>query len=438
MTQAVPIQTLTADIAIIGGGMVGLTLALILAKQLPSRHICLIEAHSLPLAADAQLHQPSFDARSTAISAGSVDIFKHLGIWASLTRHITEITEVHVSDKGHFGRTSYSKSSGRHGVNSQADLGYVIENAWLGKQLLHAARNRANIEIIDDTQVTSVSFEKNCANIHLRLNDKAKGSRVVLGSRVENDAALLLSVELAILADGANSQLATALGIDTSTLPYQQHAIIANVQYDKNHHGRAFERFTAEGPMALLPLGESANAKTSALVWTQPSDAVAHALALSDADFLARIQQAFGFRLGFFTAVSQRHSYELSLKQASEQVRSSLVLMGNAAHFLHPVAGQGFNLALRDCAALAHQLQVAQAQQKSMGDLTTLLAYQTMQAHDQHLTTQISHQFNRIFSHQHKVAQAGRNVGLLTLDMARPAKHHFFQQMMGLGGRRYL
>lgn len=432
MTQAVSIQTLTADIAIIGGGMVGLTLALILAKQLPSSHIYLIEAHSLPFVVDAQLHQPSFDARSTAISAGSVDIFKHLGIWESLTRHITEITEVHVSDKGHLGRTSYSKGSGRNDVNAQADLGYVIENAWLGKQLLHTARSSANIEIIDDTQVTSLNFENNRANIHLRPNDK------VAGRSIENTTAMLLSVELAILADGANSQLATALGINTSTLSYQQHAIIANVQYDKNHHGRAFERFTAEGPMALLPLGESANAKTSALVWTQPSDAVSQAMALSDADFLARIQQAFGFRLGFFTAVSQRHSYELSLKQASEQVRSSLVLMGNAAHFLHPVAGQGFNLALRDCAALAHQLQVAQAQQKSMGDLTTLLAYQAIQAHDQHLTTQISHQFNRIFSHQHKVAQAGRNLGLLTLDMTAPAKHHFFQQMMGLGGRRYL
>lgn len=434
MTQAVPIQALTTDIAIIGGGMVGLTLALVLAKQLPLRHIYLIEAHSLPLAAGVQLHQPSFDARSTAISAGSVDIFKYLGIWASLARHVTEITEVHVSDKGHLGRTSYSKGSARNGGNSPADLGYVIENAWLGKQLLHAVRNSANIEVIDDTQVTSLNFANNRANMHLLRNSTAAGGSTVIG----NSAAMLLSVELAILADGANSQLATGLGIDTYTLPYQQHAIIANVQHDKNHLGRAFERFTAEGPMALLPLGESASAKISALVWTQPSDAVSQAMALSDADFLARIQQAFGFRLGFFTAVSQRHSYELSLKQASEQVRSSLVLMGNAAHFLHPVAGQGFNLALRDCAALAHQLQVAQVQQKSMGDVTMLLAYQSMQAHDQHLTTQISHQFNRIFSHQHKAAQIGRNLGLLTLEMAQPAKHHFFQQMMGLGGKRYL
>lgn len=419
MTQAVSIHTLTTDIAIIGGGMVGLTLALILAKQLPSRRISLIEAHPLPLAADVQLHQPSFDARSTAISAGSIDIFKHLGIWAPLSRHVTEITEVHVSDKGHLGRTSYRKDTN---LNSQTDLGYVIENAWLGKQLLHAARNSANIEIVDDAQVTSLNFANNRADIHL----------------LKNSTAMLLTSELAILADGANSQLATRLGIDTHTQPYQQHAIIANVQYEKSHLGRAFERFTAEGPMALLPLGESSNAKTSALVWTQPSDSVSQVMSLSDADFLARIQQVFGFRLGFFTAVSMRHSYELSLKQASEQVRSSLVLMGNAAHFLHPVAGQGFNLALRDCAALAHQLQLAQAQHKRMGDLTILLAYQAMQADDQHLTTQISHQFNRVFSHQHKAAQAGRNLGLLTLDMIQPVKHRFFQQMMGLGGKRYL
>ena len=428
MTQTISTHTLTTDIAIIGGGMVGLTLALILAKQLPSRCIYLIEAHRLPLAADAQLHQPSFDARSTAVSAGSVEIFKHLGIWASLARHVTEITEVHVSDKGHFGRTNYHKDSSHTNSNPQADLGYVIENAWLGKQLLHAVRNSKNIEIIDDTHVSSLSFTKNRADIHLLRNSSA----------AENSSAILLSAELAILADGANSQLATRLGIDTHTFPYQQHAIIANVQYDKSHLGRAFERFTEEGPMALLPLGESANAKTSALVWTQPAEKVSQAMALSDADFLVRIQQAFGFRLGFFTAVSQRHNYELSLKQASEQVRSSLVLMGNAAHFLHPVAGQGFNLALRDCAALAHQLQLAHAQQKTMGDLTVLLAYQTMQTSDQHLTTQISHQFNRVFSHQHKVAQAGRNLGLLTLEMTQPAKHHFFQQMMGLGGKRYL
>lgn len=438
MTQAVSIQTLTTDIAIIGGGMVGLTLALILAKQLPSRRIYLIEAHQLPLAANVQLHQPSFDARSTAISAGSVDIFKYLGVWASLASHVTEITEVHVSDKGHLGRTSYRKDTNHVNVNSQSDLGYVIENAWLGKQLLHTARNITNIEIIDDTQVTSLSFANKCANIRLLRNGTATESSTSSHTAKEDSSAILLSAELAILADGANSQLATRLGIDTHTLPYQQHAIIANVQYEKSHLGRAFERFTAEGPMALLPLGESPSAKTSALVWTQPSDAVSQAMSLNDDQFLARIQQVFGFRLGFFTAVSMRHSYELSLKQASEQVRSSLVLMGNAAHFLHPVAGQGFNLALRDCAALAYQLQLAQTQQKTMGDLTVLLAYQAAQTNDQHLTTQISHQFNRVFSHQHKATQAGRNLGLLTLEMIQPAKHRFFQQMMGLGGKRYL
>ena len=406
------------DITIIGGGMVGLTLALMLAQELPTRQIVLIEKnHSLPLVNASQRYQPSFDARSTAISAGSVDVFKHLGIWTHLAQHATEITEVHVSDKGHLGRTRYQKKSSRH-----TGLGYVLENAWLGRQLLNAVCNCNNIQIIDEATVKTLNFGVNCAEIQIKQNQNLR----------------YLQSQLAILADGANSPLANNLGIQTTNHNYQQYAIIANVQFEKSHDGRAFERFTKEGPMALLPLGESANAKTSALVWTQPSDKVSAAMALSDVDFLSQIQNAFGFKLGYFTAVSPRHNYQLALQQATEQVRNSLVLMGNAAHFLHPVAGQGFNLALRDCAALSGELKQAESTGSAIGSLTTLLKYQAAQAKDQLLTTQISHQFNRIFSNQNLAVQAGRNLGLLTLDLIKPAKHQFFQQMMGLGGKRYL
>jgi 2-octaprenyl-6-methoxyphenol hydroxylase/2-octaprenylphenol hydroxylase len=231
--------------------------------------------------------------------------------------------------------------------------------------------------------------------------------------------------------------LRTQLGIDVEVKHYAQHAVIANVETSEAHNGRAFERFTSEGPVALLPLGGDSNSKKSALVFTRPQNNVEETLTCDDEEFLALLQSTFGYRLGKFTRVGKRFSYPLSLSVAREQIRSSVVLMGNAAHFLHPVAGQGFNLALRDVAQLVAALSPVYLQRKQgntavrYGDLHTLLAYYDAQKKDQGLTGLISDTFNYLFSNEHFLKQAGRNVGLLALELNDGLKREVFHRMMG-------
>lgn len=404
------------DIAIIGGGMVGASLALLLARQNPNWQIALLEAQ--PFASGSEAHyQPSFDARSTAIAWGSVDILRALGVWDALAEHATAITQVHVSDAGHF-------MGGLIDADSyQMDaVGYVIPNAWIGRVLLAQLQTQANIHCLAPVRVT-------------RLIPQQAGTRLVV-SRAEGECEL--RAQLAVVADGGDSPLRTSLGIDSSVKDYGQTAIIANVAYSEPHNGVAYERFTPQGPLALLPLGEAANACESALVLTLPSHTAAEIAALNDADFLAHLQARFGYRLGKFLRVGQRHSYPLQLVTAKEQIRSHLALVGNAAHFLHPVAGQGFNLSLRDCLCLAAALAEGEASGQRLGELSALQDYVQRQALDQQLTIEFSDKLVRLFSSSALPLIALRHLGFIGLDAMPALKTQFAAQTMGTAGAQWL
>jgi 2-octaprenyl-6-methoxyphenol hydroxylase len=237
-----------------------------------------------------------------------------------------------------------------------------------------------------------------------------------------------------VIADGAYSPLAGSLGIAYRQNDYRHHAIIANVNSAKPHNGRAFERFTDQGPMALLPLKASGGQSRSALVWTMPDALAANISGLDDEAFLEQLQQRFGYRLGAFTRLGERHSYPLQLVEALEQVRTGVVVMGNAAHFLHPVAGQGFNLALRDVAHLVDVLQRARAAGCRLGDLSVLQSYQQAQAWDQRATTLFSDRVSDLFTWSQPLVGVARDVGLSALDVVLPAKSWFLRQAAGLGG----
>ncbi|VUD53818.1 2-octaprenyl-6-methoxyphenol hydroxylase [Thalassocella blandensis] len=423
------------DIAVIGGGMVGLSLLQLIAKYLPDCRACLIEAHAYntPVARPAS-QQPSFDRRSTALARGSIDIFQQLGLWSAMQHKTTPITRVHVTDRGHLGSATYNAQASSAGENARRvenSLGCVIENAWLGQQLLRGLESANSptdeghsvsdsVFIVAPAHVSKLTPRRGCVTLQIEQQGKASE----------------LEAELVIVADGAASSTREALGIHVERTPYHQAAVIANVEFSEAHKGVAFERFTAQGPMALLPLGEALHARTSALVWTHPIAEVDRVLQWSDDEFLSQLQTAFGYRLGKFLRVSQRGSYPLELQQASEQIRSNIVLMGNAAHYLHPVAGQGFNLALRDCAQLIHVLQQARRQKQSLGSLAVLQEYLRKQENDQWLTTQLSHNFNRVFSNNQKSWQILRNIGLISLELCPPLKQQFFSQMMGTGQKQ--
>lgn len=387
-------------LAIIGGGLVGASLALALQKGAKARGwtIELIE----PFEPGSE-YQPSYDARSTALSYGTRLIYQRLGVWEQIAQRAEPITQIQVSDRGRAGATRLDAKT-----EQVPALGYVVENAWIGHCLWQA---------LDDEVVG-----RRCPAEVERMQPVVEGFRLSLTGGKQLDC------DLAVLADGGRSALREQLGIDIKRTPYGQTALIANVTPGKPHGGQAFERFTDAGPMALLPLQDN----RCALVWTRPEQDAARLVALSEAEFLGELQQAFGYRLGGFQQVGARHLYPLELIEAEEQVRSSLVVLGNAAHSLHPIAGQGYNLSLRDTEALAAALLDSPARP---GDLAVLLAYQRRQRSDQRLTVGFSDRVTQLFGDSGSLSVAGRNLGLLGLDLLPPAKTWFARQAMGLGVR---
>lgn len=388
------------ELAIIGGGLVGASLALALQAGARAKgwRIVMIEPF-----APGDSYQPSYDARSSALAYGSRLIFDQLGVWQQIAPRAEPMLHVHVSEQGRFGATRMHAHD--EGVPA---LGYVAENAWLGQCLWRAL----------DPEVVSWR----CPAEVSQLQPLADGYRLQLkdGSTLDCD--------LAVLADGGRSGLRERLGIPVDRHPYGQSALIANVSPSLPHGGEAFERFTADGPMALLPFLDN----RCVLVWTRDPHQAERLQVLPERPFLDELQQAFGYRLGRFEQVGARHLYPLALVEAREQVRPHLVVLGNAVHSLHPIAGQGFNLCLRDALALAETLLESQ---EPLGALSTLKRYEARQRLDQTLTVGFSDRLTRLFGAKLPGLGQARHLGLLGLDLFTPGKHWFTRQAMGLGAR---
>ncbi len=399
------------DIAIIGGGMVGLSQALLLARYLPQCRIVLLEA--LPLQLTEQPQQASFDERSTALAAATVDLLKRMDLWLGIAKRAEPIRQVHVSDRGHLGRTSFSEPD-----NHMRPLGYVVENRHFGLQLIQAVLNRANIEVIAPARVSELRPKKNGVSLCYQCEQHQQE----------------LSAELVVIADGAESPMRQQLGIDVDEFDYQQYALVANLEFENPHDGQAFERFTDQGPIAVLPLPSQSGSglsRRTAMVWTRPESELQHWLDLPDEQFRKAVQNAFGYRMGMLIRVGERNHYPLKMIFAKEQVRRSMVFVGNAAHYLHPVAGQGFNLALRDCAQLTAVLAAAKEKGESIGDLNVLNCYLAQQQQDQKQTAFLSHSFVRVFGSDKLALQGLRNLGLLSMELLGPVKRELFSHMMG-------
>ena len=390
-----------ADIAIVGAGMVGITAALLLAKRLPSLRVTLFDQY--PLEPKQEVFQPSFDQRATAIAAGSLDALSELDVMQHLYPLSGKINKVHVSDKGHWSSTGFSAQE----LNVK-QLGLVVPNAALGECLVSLLA-QSTVHRVAPVNVEQISAISN-------------GYKIVAGGKC-------ITTRLLILADGASHGLKVKLGIESARFNYQQSAVIANVRCTKPHGGVAYERFTADGPMAMLPL---ADPNTMAMVWTL-NDTDRALAELSDEALLEQAQKRFGDRLGNFVALSKRDVYPLSLVEAKEQVRAHLVLLGNAAHFLHPVAGQGFNLSVRDTMALVDAIEknIKSAGLEGLGNLTFLLDYQSKRENDQWLTTQYSHQLINWFSSDHWLNYIPRQSAMLLLNALPLLKNIVANQSMG-------
>jgi len=402
----------TVDVAIVGGGMAGAALALLLAQRLPALSIALLEQHALPISHGDALSVPSFDARSTALSFSTRNILADMGLWTTLTEYVQPILQVHVSERQRpLGMLMRAEETGLPA------LGYVIENRVLGRVLLQAIRQQARIAVYDNTSVNRVAMTAQQAQLAISATHGAEK---------------ILSTKLVVVADGAQSVLRQQLGIAVSEQPYDQHALVANMVTELPHAAVAYERFTENGPIALLPLLDCENKHRAALIWTLPDQQIDTVMQLSEANFLQRVQEQLGNRCGRLLRVGERHCYPLALVQAREQVRSRIVLAGSAAHHLHPVAGQGFNLIMRDCLAFVEIIATAVAQRHDIGSLSVLQQYADKQQWDQQKTVTASDWLPRLFSNRHAPHTLLRSAALLGLDFLPGMRERFAREATGL------
>ncbi len=388
--------TMRCDVAVAGGGMVGLSLAAALA-ELPLE-VAVVE----PVAPDAD-EQPSFDSRTTALSSGSRHVLEGIGAWPALATRATPIRRIHVSERGSFG--SAILEAGEQGLPA---LGYTIENRLLGRALRERVAGLGQVRLIP-ARVAALETRADAVQL-------------------ATDAGGTVEARLVVAADGAQSSARAALGIDARVADYGQHAVIAHVDTSRFHDYTAYERFTEAGPIAVLPIVEG----RSAVVWTLASEAARRVLALDDAAFLAGLQQAFGLRLGRFTRVGRRQAYPLALTTAERIVAPRAAVLGNAAQSLHPVAGQGFNLALRDVAMLAELL----AEGGDPGTPALLARYAEWRAPDRAAVVRFTDALVRGFGLPLGPLRRVRGQGLVLFDLLRPVKREFARRTMGLAGRQ--
>jgi 2-octaprenyl-6-methoxyphenol hydroxylase len=396
------------DVAIIGGGLVGLCAALVL--QHPARRITIIEAGNFE-------PQPArgLATRSLALSLSSVQIFRALGLWPVLAAQAAPIRHIHVSARGRWGVTRL------HADDYQLDaLGYVIENQALSDCLLQAVQASELIELQQSASFASIDQDAQ-VNIGYRQGNRHRR----------------LQARLALVADGARSQARQALGIEHRRIDYGQSVVISNVEFDTPQKDTAYERFTVQGPLAMLPLG----GRRYACVWTLQPEPADELCGLDDAGFAAALQDSFGFRLGLIETVSARFSLPLQRTSATALQAGRCLLIGNAANALHPVAGQSFNLALRDVAGL-YELFCDQplAELDDAGIATLADEYERQRIAEQRRVIRYGDGLVSIFSNELPVLGQVRAAGLGLLDLLPALKAQAALSGMGMtfGGNRLL
>lgn len=390
------------DIAIVGGGLAGASLAVALAPL--GFQIKVIEAVAYQAA-----EQPSYDDRTLALSHSSCRILAGIGLWSNLQQDATAIRKIHITELARPGNVVLDAAE-----MGLTEFGHVVEARRFGAAVMRQLASMENIEVLSPASVKGVEARGETAGLQL----DAAGHELELEAR------------LVVAADGANSFIRNHLGIATDTRDYGQTAVICNITPEFDHLGRAFECLTSTGPFAVLPH----TGKRCGLVWTVASDQATRTLELDDATFLALARERFGrSELGDFVQAGQRFSYPLKLVRARQDIRDRIVILGNAAHAIHPIGAQGFNLALRDVAALAEVL--ADDDQHDPGDAGLLKTYSEWRRQDQRGTIQTSDGMTRLFSHPSPLAAGVRTTALIAHALLPSLRRRSAIKAMGYRGR---
>jgi 2-octaprenyl-6-methoxyphenol hydroxylase len=392
-------MSVNADIVVIGGGLVGLSAALALRQ--PDRHITILESSAL------QKKLPTgLNARSIALSYASVQIFRALGLWQEIKSLASPIKTIHISSQGEWGVTRLQASD----YDLEA-MGYVVESQVLDSLLLDRIERSKGISLNRGASFESAEFS-DCVNLRYRIEDKMQE----------------LNARLVLVADGTQSKARSSLGIEHRNINYAQAAIIANVEVSQPKPGVAYERFTKNGPLAMLPLG----GRRYACVWTHDPDTGNELVQLDDEQFINSLQRCFGYRLGFLEKVSPRFCFPLHRTEALGLTKNRCVLLGNAANTLHPVAGQGLNLALRDVASLSQLFRNQHIQSLDELSIEQLLDdYESSRVIEQRQVARLGDGMVSLFSNDLPVLNKLRAGALALLDIMPSLKAGVAMSGMG-------
>jgi 2-octaprenyl-6-methoxyphenol hydroxylase len=394
-----PMTGTRVDVAIIGGGMVGASLTVALAGTGVST--MLVEG-----TAPGSKTQPSFDDRTTALGNASRRIFQGLGVWERLAREAAAIRTIHVSDAGHFGFARLNAAE--QGIDA---LGYVVPNRVIGAALWERLQGAKDVLLRVPARPERVEISDH--GVTFALADESVTARLV------------------VAADGAHSVVRAAASIEADVEDYKQIAIVANVAADRPHDGTAYERFTQSGPLAALPLHDG----SYGVIWTCTPTRAAEVLSLDNNSYLRELQERFGWRAGRFVRAGVRASYPLKLTRAATTVATRTVLIGNAAQALHPVAGQGFNLGLRDAAMLAEVIVGARAGAGAdVGSPELLRQFAAWREGDRNGVVRFTDGLVKMFASTRAGAGVLRNLGLLLFDLSPPAKSALARVSAGFAG----
>ena len=384
-----------ADIVIVGAGLTGLCTALFLAHQPPTWKILLLDTGTSTDGAGEpgpDAAEESFGPRHIALSESSRRLFDRVGLWPPIADGAAAITEIRISDRGHAGHAVLSAAE-----QGLASYGHVVDATAFAAVLSQVVDRAPGIQRLF-TEAT------------VQPRPRTDGMTLLVGDQQTRAA-------LVVLANGPASPQARRLGIGFKTKNYDRVALTATLTLVESHHGIAYERFTSEGPVALLPLPDRQGLPQASLVWSMAPD---HAEVLRNAsatECLKQLREVFGSRAGPFVAIEHRHVTPLTRTVALEQVRSHLVLVGSAAHSLHPVAGQGFNLSLRDIAVLAEVLAEEVTPAETPGALSRLHRYQRLRQDDQDRVMAFSDLLPSLFASTNPLVVSARNLGLLGIDL---------------------
>jgi len=390
------------DLVISGGGLSGCLMALSLSELKNASDellsIAIVETHEV-----VQGSSKSFDDRVLALSHGTATYFEQLGVWEYLKNESQAIEKIHISDRGHYGKARLDAAN--YQVSA---LGYVVEMVLIGQALHKVLASKSNITWFSPDHIHHVEWQQSQVDIEL-------------------NSGLSLTTKLLLGCDGVNSPCRNFANIESCSASYGQSALITNVSTALPHNNIAYERFTDTGPIAMLPLTNN----RCSLVWTLTPELAMQMNDLEGDAFKVALEKAFGSYLGEITKVGKRVIYPLNLVQAKSQVFHRMALVGNASHTIHPIAGQGFNLGVRDVQQLALLINNACNEGQDIGNFTLLNEYQQQRNHDQKQVIQLTDSLVTLFSNQLPPLVVGRNIGLKVLNYLSPLKKALVNKTMG-------